>query len=98
MEGSVILPKKGRAPASILGGTFFNIEGMGDRFKGPRRRKVYGLIGRLCNRLGYEPVVCAVNSLKKRLEKGELEDPLRYLAGAAERVACELQEDSKATR
>lgn len=89
-------PKKSSSgnPVSFLGDAFFIIEGMREKYQGPRRRNVYALVGRLCRRLGFEPVVCAVDSLKRRLKEGELEDPLRYLAGAAEKIARELTEGS----
>lgn len=72
-----------------LGDAFLEIAGMADRYPpGPQRKRVYALMGRLYNRLDSEPVFRAIDALTRR---PDVDDPLRYVAGAAEKIAREME-------
>ena len=55
---------------------------------GPKRKRVYALMGRLYHRLDCEPVFRAIDALRRKIESGgSINDPLRYVAGIAEKCA-----------
>lgn len=55
---------------------------------GPKRKRVYALMGRLYYRLDCEPVFRAIDALRRKIESGgSINDPLRYVAGIAEKCA-----------
>jgi hypothetical protein len=70
---------------SALGDAFLAVPGMAERYDGPQKKRVYALMGRLYHRLDCEPVYQAIDALKKRA--GAVDDPLRFVAGIAEKCA-----------
>lgn len=81
-----------------LGDTFLETPGMAERYPpGPQRKRIYALMGRLYHRLDCEPVYRAIEALKKKLASGQdLNDPLRYVAGAAKKCAQQIGQEKTA--
>ena len=64
---------------------------------GPYRKRVYSLMGRLYHRLDCEPVYRAIDTLRKKLMTGDtVNDPLRFVAGVAEKYAKGAPKESDA--
>lgn len=74
---------------SALGDAFLAVPGMAERYDGPQKKRVYALMGRLYHRLDCEPVYRAIDALKKKA--GAVDDPLRFVAGVAEKYAEKLR-------
>lgn len=82
-----------------LGDAFLEISGMSERYPpGPQRKRIYALMGRLYNRLDCEPVYRAIDALRKKLtaDKSDITDPLRYIAGVAEKCAQQIGREKTA--
>lgn len=79
-----------------LGDLFLEVSGMSEAYPpGPKRKRVYALMGRLYHRLDCEPVFRAIDAFKKKIEAGgTVDDPLRYVAGVAEKCAKSVPKDN----
>lgn len=80
-------PTSVREIIGMLGDAFLEVPGMVKKYPaGPQRKRVYALMGRLFHQCDCEPVYQAIDSLA---QKPDIKDPLKYVAGTAQKIAKE---------